>query len=130
MSGVLVNQAEVIMLQALVDLGLTLRLFQNDWTLAETDTEAAATEATFTGYSAVVLTPATWTVTPGAPASADYPQQIFTSSAAQTPQNIYGYYLTRTSGGALIAAERFTGGPYVIQNNLDKIRVSPRITQD
>lgn len=134
MPGILVNQGERISLEALVNKTapqtLVLRLFKNDWTPVETDTEAAATEATFTGYAPVVLTGTNWAVTEGEPTLIDYPQQIFASSAAQTAQPVYGYYLTQQTSGKLVGAERFTDGPYSIANNGDTVKVTPKLTQD
>ena len=105
-----------------------LKLFKNDVTPGEADTAATYTEATFTGYSSKPLTGATWTVTPGAPSTASYPQQSFTSGADQTAQSIYGYYVVQATSGTLLWAERFTGAPYVIQNNGDAILVTPQFT--
>ena len=110
--------------------GLTLRLFQNNITPAEADTAATYTQATFTGYVSLALTPATWTVTGGAPTSATYPQQTFTSTAGAQNQSIYGYYLIRTTTLDLVYAERFSDGPYTIVNNGDAIKVTPTITAD
>lgn len=109
---------------------LVLRLFKNNVVPAETDTAATYTEATFTGYSAATLTGANWTVTEGAPSNAAYAQQSFTSSANQTQQLIYGYYLTRASSGRIAWAEVFADGPYSIANNGDVIKVTPTITLD
>lgn len=109
---------------------LVLRLYTSDTTPAETDTAATYTEATFTGYAAITLTPASWVVTEGAPSDATYPQQTFTSSADQAPQSVYGYYLTRVTSGRLAWAERFPNGPYVIANNGDNIDVTPKFTLD
>lgn len=134
MAGVLVNQGETIMLEALVNKTapqtLVLKLFKNNYTPVETTTEADVTEADFTGYASVSLTPATWATTPGAPSDVTYPEQTFTSSANQAAQSIYGYYLVQTTSGKLVAAERFTNGPYSIQNLGDAIKVTPKITQD
>lgn len=109
---------------------LVLRLYKNDVTPAETDTAATYTEADFTGYSSATLTGASWTVSEGAPTEASYAQQTFTSSADQTAQTIYGYYLTRATSGRLAWAERFTNGPYTITNNGDSVSVTPKITAD
>lgn len=109
---------------------LVLRLYTNDITPAEADTTATYTEATFTGYAALTLTPASWVVTEGAPSDATYPQQTFTSSADQAPQSVYGYYLTRVTSGRLAWAERFPNGPYVIANNGDNVKVTPKCTLD
>lgn len=107
-----------------------LRLFKSNTTPAETDTAATYTEADFTGYSAPTLTGASWVVTPGAPTLAAYAQQTFSSSADQASQNVYGYYVTRSSDGELVYAERFSDGPYAVANNGDQIKITPQITAD
>lgn len=109
---------------------VVLRLFQNNITPSETDTAATYTEATWTGYAALTLAGASWTVVEGAPSEASYAQQIFTSSADSQSQNNYGYYLTRATSGRIAWAERFTDGPYQIVNNGDQIKVTPKITLD
>ena len=135
MAGVLVNNGEDRMLGLLVNksgytlAGLTLRLYKNNVTPAETDTAATYTEATFTGYAAVSLATGDWTLTPGNPSSAAAAQKSFTSSADQTAQDIYGYYLTENAANTLVAAELFAAGPYTIANNGDIIKVTATITQ-
>lgn len=109
---------------------LILRLFQSNTTPAETDTAATYTEATFTGYSAITLTGANWTITEGAPSQAAYAQQTYTSTAGSQSQNVYGYYATRATSGRIAFAERFTDGPYQIVNNGDQIRITPQLTAD
>jgi hypothetical protein len=108
---------------------LRLRLFQSNTTPAETDVAGTYTESSFTGYANISLTGANWTITAGAPSHADYAQQSFTSSANQTAQQVYGYYLTRVTGGELMWAERFPDGPYPVSNNGDVIKVTPYIEQ-
>lgn len=134
MAGVLVNQGETIMLEAFANKTapqtLVLKLFKNNVTPGETDTEATYTEADFTGYASVSLTPGTWVTTAGAPSDISYPQQIFTSSAGAQNQNVYGYFIVQTGSGKLVAAERFADGPYNIVNNGDQIKVTPKITLD
>jgi hypothetical protein len=128
------NGGEVIALSYLVNKSapenLVLCLFQSNTTPAETDTIATYTEATFTGYANITLAGASWTVTGGAPSSATYAQQTFTSTAGSQSQNIYGYYLKRATSGDLVYVERFTDGPYLIANNGDAIKVTPAITND
>src|SRR4051794_41152636 len=109
---------------------LVLKLFRNNVTPAETDTAASYTEADFTGYSSISLAGASWTVTEGAPSDASYAQQTFSSSANQSAQQIYGYFLVRASSGRIAWAERFADGPYAIANNGDQIKVTPKITGD
>jgi hypothetical protein len=109
---------------------LVLRLYSSNTTPAETDTAASYTEATFTGYAAATLTGASWVVTEGAPSSAAYAQQTFTSSAGSQSASVYGYFLTRASSGRIAYAERFSDGPYSIVNNGDQIKITPTITLD
>ncbi|MCB0256007.1 MAG: hypothetical protein KDI55_19985 [Anaerolineae bacterium] len=134
MALVLVNQGEDIALKALLahtaGQDQRLKLYQNNVTPAETDTEAGYTEATFTGYSDVAMAGSSWGFTPGAPSEAAFAQQTFTSSADQTSQSIYGYFVTQQTSGLLVWAERFPAGPYAIANNGDNIKVTPKITQD
>lgn len=106
---------------------LVLKLYKSNTTPAETDTAATYTTADFTGYSNAPLTGASWSVTTGAPSHADYAQQTFTSSAAQTAQDVYGYFMIRTTSADLMLAERFTDGPYTIANDGDAIKITPRI---
>lgn len=133
MTLVVVNQAEEHFLDLILSVNYTLRLFKNDVTLGLTQaqidalTQAGFTEATFTGYSAKALTGGSWTTTPGDPGVGSYAEQVFTSTANQTVQTIYGYYVTRTSDGALEWFENFTG-PFVIEFSGDAIHVVPRIT--
>ncbi|MGH7261470.1 MAG: hypothetical protein ACREI9_12450 [Nitrospiraceae bacterium] len=105
-----------------------LKLFTNNVTPAETDTEASYTEAAGFGYAAVTLTPASWTITPGAPTEAAYPEQIFTFTG--NLGNVYGYYVVETTSGKIKWAERFSDGPYNIVNNGDQIKITPKITAD
>jgi len=132
MALVVPNQGEQIALEALLNKtapqNLVLRLYTNDVTPGETDTEAAYTEASGDGYAAENLTASSWVVTPGAPTSAAYPQVTFTFTGALG--NVYGYYLTQAVSGKLVYAERFSDGPYAIANNGDQIKVTPTITCD
>lgn len=76
MAGVLVNGGETRMLSLLVNkagtnlANLTLRLFKNDFTPTETSVVGDLTEATFTGYAAISLASGDWTISAGAPSSA------------------------------------------------------------
>lgn len=109
---------------------LVLRLYKSNTTPAETDTTASYTEATFTGYASTTLAGAGWTLAEGAPSSASYAQQTFTSSAGSQNENIYGWYATRLSSGRIACSERFTTAPWNIANNGDKILITPVITAD
>jgi hypothetical protein len=133
MAGVLLNQGEVVMLEAFVNKtapqNLRLKLFTNNVTPAEGDTEATYTEAAGNGYADVLLTGSTWgAAAAGAPSSIAYAQQTYTFTGALG--NVYGYYLTQTTSAKAVAAERFSDGPYNIVNNGDQIKITPTLTQD
>lgn len=124
------NSGEGVMLNNIVNKtapsNLTLKLYKSNTTPGEADTAATYTEADFTGYSAASLTGSSWTVTTGAPSYASYAQQTFTSSATQSAQSIYGYFVVNAAG-TLMWAEKFTDGPYSISNNGDAVKVTPYI---
>lgn len=130
MALVVGNAAEVIMLNYILNKDtiedLVIHLYGNDQTPVETDLIGDYTEISGGGYAAVNLTAGSWVVTSGTPTSADYPQITWTFTGAVG--NVYGYYVTRQTGGELMWAERFTNGPFNIQNNGDVIRVTPRLT--
>lgn len=138
MAIVFLDQGEAALLSGTWSLGVTstLKLYTNNVTSSLTAAQIDAldetdfTEATFTGYSAATLTGGSWTVTGGNPTSAVYAQQTFTSSADQTAQDVYGYFVVRASDGAAIYFEQFTDGPYTVEFNADNIKVTPRITLD
>jgi hypothetical protein len=126
------NVGEERMLRAIMNQtapeNLVLKLYTNNITPAEADTAATYTEASGFGYASVTLTPANFVFTPGAPSDASYPQIIFTFTGALG--NVYGYYIVQATSGILMWAERFTDGPYNIQNNGDQIKITPKITLD
>ena len=138
MALVLPDQGEAILLSLLVNKtsvytqqDLKLRLYKSNTTPGESDTEATYTEADFTGYSNISMTGSSWTVsTTSGVTTAEYPQQTFTSSAASQNQSIYGYYVTQSTSGKLVYAERFADGPYVVNNDGDAIKITAKITAD
>lgn len=133
MTLVVVDQAEKHFLDLILAVNYTLKLYKNNATSGLTQvqkdalTEAAFTEATFTGYSAAALTGGSWTTTAGNPCTGSYAQQTFTSSANQTQQTLYGYYVIRTSDSKLEWFEDFSA-PFVIEFINENVRVTPRIT--
>jgi hypothetical protein len=106
---------------------LILRLYSNNITPAETDTAATYTEYAATGYAAITLTGASWTTTEGAPSQTVFAQQTFTMTGAG---DAFGYYMTRTTGGRIALAERFTGAPFSIPSGGGTIKITPQITAD
>lgn len=133
MTLVVVDQGEEAFLDAILAVNYTLHLYKNDVTdgltaeQIEALTETDFTEADFTGYSAAALTGGSWTTTPGDPCASVYAEQMFTSTADQTLQTVYGYYVTRTSDGALQWFEPFVT-PLDIEFENESIRITPRIT--
>ena len=130
---VVVDQGESAFLDLICSVDYYLRLFTNDVTAglstAQRDalTVSSFTEASFTGYSAKTLTGGSWTVTPGAPASASYSAQAVVSSASQSAQSLYGYHVTRVSTGLLQWFEYFDS-PVSISGADEFITVTPRLT--
>lgn len=104
-----------------------LRLYTDNHTHAETDTMASFTELSGNGYAAVNLTAANWTVTPGAPTEAVYPQVTFTSTGAWV--NVYGYYVTSATSGKVLWSEAFSDGPYNVTASGQSIKVTPKFTK-
>lgn len=104
---------------------LVLKLYSNNITPSDTDTAGTYTECTFTGYSAITLTGASWGAASGG--SIAYAQQTFTCSGAGS-QNVYGYYVVQVSSGTLLYSERGTGVPFTITTIGDNVKVTPTIT--
>ena len=133
MTLVVVNQGEEAFLDLILAVNYTVKLFKNDATLGlsisqiDALTESGFTEATFTGYTAKNLTGGSWTTTPGDPGVGSYATQTFNSTADQAAQTIYGYYVVKTTGGALQWFEEFTA-PIVIEFNGESISITPRMT--
>lgn len=110
---------------------LDLHVYKNDYTPND-DTELADfIEANFAGYAAEQLDSAVYAITvpgPGTsiPASAEYDDIEFASSAEQAANNNYGYYVTRRITGDLLWCERFSDGPYTIATADNKFTINPR----
>lgn len=125
------NGGEVKMVDAILGLSLTLRLYKNNKTPADTDVVADYTESDFVGYAPESLVSGNWVATPGDPASATYPDVVFTSTASQSQLN-YGYYVTEDVGGTLMWAERWDDNdptaPYTMVNNGDTVTWPGRFT--
>lgn len=105
----------------------TLHLFTNNHIPASADTAASYTEATFTGYAASTIAGGSWTVTnpSSGVAQAANAQVTFASSANQTAQTVYGYYVLHADGATLAFAELFASAQ-TIQNNGDTIKITPQ----
>lgn len=125
--------SKVTMLTSILTDDLVLRLYSNNYTPVAASIAADFTEVAGAGYADLPLVLASWVITPGSPAVAEYdtPQDFSFTGATDTPGVIYGYYITRDSDGLLIYAERFPADdvPFVPING-SLIRITPRITLD
>tara|TARA_R110002094_G_scaffold219518_1_gene191542 strand:- start:9 stop:410 length:402 start_codon:yes stop_codon:yes gene_type:complete len=131
MAGLLPNEGETLVANLVlkntdVDRGTTLDLvlFTNT-TAPETITAATLTQPTGTGYAAISLADASWTVTGDTGA---YALQTFTGGAGGWTGSIYGYaILTTGTTPRILAIEVDAAGPYTIAEN-DTYDVTPNIT--
>lgn len=108
---------------------LTLRLYKNNVSISNATVVEDVTQADFTGYSAIALAGSDWASASAGSISTSAAKE-FTSSAGSQSSPVYGYYLTDASATRLYWIEAFSGGPYTIVNNGDKITVTPTITAD
>ena len=127
------NASETIMLQYITNNdapeNISILLYANNVIPDENSTTATFTEvANGLGYltGGTAFTPASWSIVTGNPSQAEYLQVTWTFTGIVG--NVYGYYVTRDTGGELMWAERFTNGPYDIQANGDEIKIVPRLT--
>lgn len=124
--------AEIEMLNKLTADDILLKLYSNDVETGLSETQIAAltvsdfTEATFTGYSDVTLTGGSWTVTSGAPSIAEYASQTFASTADQTPQQVYGYYMVHPATGELAGYKQYNGS-ITIEFDGDGVNITPSL---
>lgn len=108
---------------------LVLKLFTNNITPSDVDTDASYTEATgtnFPGYSAITLTGATWDTPAGGTIS--YAQQSFICSSSSATADIYGYFVVQSTSGTLMWAERDAAAPFPVRNLDDTVRVTPTLS--
>lgn len=128
MPGLMWDQGEVIALEALLDLGLTLHLYKNDYTPVDGTTEANFVEADFPGYAPISFADASsWTTVGGAPTQAVLPQQTFLANNVVSPtQTIYGYWFEITSSGLGVWGERL-GTPRLMALSGDYVKVTPKL---
>lgn len=135
MTLLFVNNGEAQSLRYIVNKdGLTenlrYRLYINNITPAETDTAGSYTPAAGGGYADITMTGSSWTITPGAPSEAAYPQQEWSFSGPLTGNaTIYGYCALRAVTLDLMFAERFAT-PRTPVNADDALRLTPKITAD
>lgn len=88
---------------------LTLRLFTNNFTPANTDAVGAYTECADASYAGIVLTGASWVITTiSGGQQAAYASQTFSFLSTNS---LYGWYLTDSANTKVYAAGNFTSPP-------------------
>lgn len=106
----------------------TLKLFCNNITLSDSDTDATFTEATGGGYAAITLTNGSWTVASDGSGimTASYAEQTFTFTGPLTTNTtVYGYYVV-DADDTVICAELFDSGITPVANG-NYIKVTPQM---
>ena len=130
MAIVVPDVAEGEMLELILNQTLTLGLFSNDVTLANTNTAASFTAVSGGGYATKSLTLANWDVITGSTSTGIYySHQTWTfTGATDSPGTIYGYYIT-DAAGVIFYAERFPSAnvPFTPKNG-SIIKIKPVIT--
>jgi hypothetical protein len=125
------NEGEARMLEFIVNKAtpqdLYLVLWGNNVTPAENDTNLTYQEISGGGYANISLVGANWTVTPGNNAVALYAAQTFNFTGQTTANTVYGYLLKGKTSNTVMWSERFSDGPYPINNNGDAITITPRL---
>ena len=130
MALVVPNGQEEKLLDLILNQSISLRLYSNNKTPANTDVVGDYTEVSGGGYAAVALTFANWVSTAGSPTEATYAtHQSFTfTGASASPTTVYGYYMT-DAAGVLLLAERFPAAnvPFIPRTGA-LVRIRPTIT--
>ena len=112
MSLIVPDTYELEVLHGVIDAGLTVKLYSNDYTPSGSTTLSAFTECTGGGYAPLILNPANWNVVAGDPTVATYNTTLIWTftGALGGPGTAYGYYVIKTSNSDLMWAERFPAG--------------------
>lgn len=109
----------------LVDEDYIIKLYQNNYTPANSSTSSSFTEANFTNYAAKTLTRANWSAASSVAnqAQTSYSNQTWTCGI--TGNIIYGYYVIGATSGVLYWAERFATTR--ILGDTDTLTVTPKL---
>ncbi len=133
MALVVPNGSEVIFLNYILNIdapeNISIRLYSNNVIPTESSTVATFIEmSNGLGYltGGQSLTPGSWSIISGNPSQAEHTEMTWTFTGAAGL--VYGYYVTRDTGGELMWAERFSNGPFNITTNGDQIKITPRLT--
>jgi hypothetical protein len=108
--------------------GSKLHLFSNNYTATNGTIIGDLTECAVSGYSAITLAAATWTVTTATNiTTANYAEQTFTLT---TTGSAYGYYVSNSANTVLLWAETFTGAPFALPAGGGAIKITLNIIGD
>lgn len=127
------SAGEILLLQYIVNLARdntdhnVLHLYDNDVDPSETSTASSFTEPSGgVGYAAITLTGSLWTVQQvGDVTTAVYSEQTFTFT---TGVEIFGYFVTDTSGSILWAERFLVAGSFELPAGGGTIAVEPKLT--
>lgn len=114
---------------------LSLRLFKNNITPADSDVAGTYTVADFTGYSNVTLTSSqsagTWAVPTAVSNKATSTYGTNATWTATSDQTVYGWYMLFSSSGIIAASQAFAGGgKALVGANSDQLTIVPRLQLD
>lgn len=120
-------QRQLVVIKAYLGATDKVRLFQNNHTPVVGDSVGDYTEATFGGYAAITLD--TWGSVSYATGVARILEILRTWTYSGTPtNNIYGYYVTNSTGSQLRWAQLAAGGPFAINTVGMVVAVQPQYT--
>lgn len=95
--------------------GAKARLFSNNYTVLATTVLSDLVEASFSGYSAQLLSGWSTPSIGGDGSAGTYPAPVtFTPTSSGGSGNLYGYYITDSTGTILLAVWNFTSPPSAI----------------
>lgn len=113
---------------------LSLRLFKNNITPADSDVAGTYTVADFTGYSNVTLTSSqsgsTWPVPTTSSNKGTATYQTTATWTATSDQTVYGWYMLFASSGTIAASQAFGAGKPLIGASSDQLSIVPRFQLD
>lgn len=121
--ALILDEGNLAALQALIDRGLSLRLFTNDRVPTRLDTIETFTELGTADYGAQSLIGSRWSFMQGTPARASYPRVDFVFNGFRG--NVFGWFIT--TGRKVVAAGRFKEAPWKVVNVGDVIGVAPTL---
>lgn len=116
--------------------GQLLHLYSNPHTPSDDSTLSSFLQSgslvTGTGYASVPLVSSGWSIsdpTTNATVTASYTEVVFSfTTGFGTLTQAYGYFVTNSTGTALLWAELFSGGPFTMPTGGGSIAITSRVT--